>query len=95
MTCKMRLKEGSVRIGVPRHILIYLAQPFEAKIRGGGEGQKYTFWKSLSTGSPQIPKSQPNELQKKSVCGRSLKVDVPQAEMLLSLLHFWKELLQI
>ena len=39
----MRLKERSVRIGVPQHIFIYLAPTREAKIRGGGGGQKYTF----------------------------------------------------
>ena len=65
---------------------------------GGGRGKSIHFWKGLFTGSPKIPKSQPNELQEKSLYGRSLKFDVtyqPQAEMLLSLLHFWKELLQI
>ena len=41
MTWKMRLKEGSVRIGVPQHIDIYLALTWEVKI--GGRGQKYTF----------------------------------------------------
>ena len=91
MTCKMRLKEGSVRTNVLRHKL--------GKQRlGGGRGKSIHFWKGLFTGSPKIPKSQPNELQEKSFCGRSLKFDVsyqPQAEMLLSLLHFWKELLQI
>ena len=94
----MRLKEGSVRIGVLWHIFIYLAQTWEAKIGEGGRCKSIHFWKRLFTGSPKIPKSQPNELREKSFCGRSLTFDVtyqPQAEMLLNLLHFWKELLQI
>ena len=43
MTCRIRLKEGSVRIGVPQHIFIYLALTWEMKIGGGGGRQKYTF----------------------------------------------------
>ena len=39
MTCKMRLKEGSVRIGVPQHIYI-----FGLKLRSeDGERGEYTF----------------------------------------------------
>ena len=36
MTCKIRLKEGSVRVGVLQHIFIYLAITWETKIGGGG-----------------------------------------------------------
>ena len=98
MTCKMRLKEGSVRIGVPQHIFLYIWPQLEKPKVGGGErGKSIHFWKGLFTGSPKIPKSEPYELQEKSFCGKSLKFDVtyqPQAEMLL-LLDLWKELLQI
>ena len=64
---------------------------------GGGGDKSIHFWKGLFTGSPNISKSEPCELQEKSFCGRSLKFDVtyqPQTIMLL-LLHLWKELLQI
>ena len=45
MTCKMRLKEGSVRIGVPQHIYI-----FGLNLRSENGGSIH-FWKGLFTGS--------------------------------------------
>ena len=74
MTFKTRLKEGSVRIGVPQHIFIYLALTLETKIGGGGKSIQ--FWKGLFSGSPKISKSEPYGLQEKSFFGRSLKFDV-------------------
>ena len=64
---------------------------------GGGGGGSIYVWKGLFTGSPKISLAEPQELQEKSCCGRSLKCDAnyqPQLKMLL-LLHLWKELLQI
>ena len=72
MTCKIRLKEGSVRIGVPQHIFIYLALRSR---EGKWGGKSIHFWKGLFTGSPKISKSEPYELQEKSFCGKSLKFD--------------------
>ena len=46
MTCKMRLKEGSVRIGVPQHIYI-----FGLNLRSENGGGSIQFWKGLFTGS--------------------------------------------
>ena len=74
MTCKMRVKEGSVRIGVPQHIFIYLAHL--RSVDWGGGGKSIHFWNDLFTGSPKISKSEPYELQDKSFCGRSLKFDI-------------------
>ena len=60
--------------------------------RGAG-GKSMQFWKGLFT--ERISKLEPDELQEKSFCGRSLKFNVtyqPQTEMLLPV-HLWKELL--
>ena len=45
MTCKMHLKEGSVRIGVPQHIYI-----FGLNLRSE-DGGSIHFWKGLFTWS--------------------------------------------
>ena len=42
MTYKIRLKEGSVRVGVLQHLFIYLALTWETKIGGGALLMK--FW---------------------------------------------------
>ena len=47
MTCKMRLKEDSVRIGVPQHIYIF---GLNLRSEDGREGSIH-FWKGLFTGS--------------------------------------------
>ena len=63
--------------------------------RGGGRDKSIHFWKGLFAG--RISKSEPDELQEKSFCGRSLKFNVtyqPQTEMLLPV-YLWKELFQI
>ena len=42
MTCKMHLKEGSVRIGVPQHIYIF---GLNLRSEDGGGGGVYIFGK--------------------------------------------------
>ena len=60
MTCKMLLKEGSVRTGVLQHIFMYFV--LLEKRRSGGGDKSIHFWNGLFNGSPNIPESGPCEL---------------------------------
>ena len=77
MTCKMCLKKGSVRIGVPQHIYIFglnLRSEDGAGVYnfgkvsllgaggGGGGRQKYTVLERSLYWGPKISKSEPYEL---------------------------------